>query len=196
MAQGPEFKDFLPGMEFFQTLLKGAGVPSQFAGWAVPTLDVQEIEQRITDLKAVLGWLQTHAQMTQSMIQALEVQRMTLQALRSMNVDLQAFAQGMVAEPPTQTQASPQPERGAADAAAALFDPVQWWNTMTQQFTELASKAMHDAGAKPSASETAAQPAPPAQPKSSKSKPKSAVRDPASGAQTPATVKRGRRSAA
>jgi hypothetical protein len=156
MAQTPEFKDFMPGMEFFQSLLKGTGMPSQFANWVAPTIDVREIEQKITDLKAVLSWLETNARMTQNMIQALEVQRMTLHALKSMNVDLQAFAKGMVAEPqplaaaareaevnPTST-AQEQPQ---ASAAAPLFDPMQWWNTMTQQFTDLASKAMHEGGA-------------------------------------------------
>jgi len=156
MAQTPEFKDFIPGMEFFQTLLKGTGMPSQFANWVAPTMDVKEIEQKITDLKAVLSWLETNARMTQNMIQALEVQRMTLHALRSMNVDLQAFAKGMVAEPPPNetamaaqgaeatSSAETQPQESAT---APMFDPMQWWNTMTQQFTELASQAMQEGGA-------------------------------------------------
>ena len=157
MAQIPEFKDFMPGMEFFQTLLKGAGMPSQFANWVAPTLDVEELEQKITDLKAVLGWLETHARMTQNMIQALEVQRMTVQALKTMNVDLQAFAKGMVAEPQAapavaaeqqaeMTEAPAQSEASAA-GAAPLFDPMQWWNAMTQQFTELANQALQEGGA-------------------------------------------------
>ena len=181
MAQIPEFKDFMPGMEFFQTLLKGAGMPSQFANWVAPTLDVEELEQKITDLKAVLGWLETHARMTQNMIQALEVQRMTVQALKTMNVDLQAFAQGMVAEPQAKTaaaaaQAAAEPEASEPKAASAaggapLFDPMQWWNTMTQQFTDLASQALQEgsgasagfaAAAPRSRPEAAAQPARPA----------------------------------
>lgn len=154
MAQTPEFKDFIPGMEFFQTLLKGAGMPSQFANWVAPTMDVDEIEQKITDLKAVLSWLETNARMTQNMIQALEVQRMTLHALKTMNVDLQAFAKGMVADSseaqsavsPVAEERTDQPEEAPA-AAAPMFDPMQWWNTMTQQFTELANKAMQEGGA-------------------------------------------------
>ena len=161
MAQIPEFKDFIPGMEFFQTLLKGAGMPSQFANWVAPTLDVEEIEQKITDLKAVLSWLETNARMTQNMIQALEVQRMTLQALKTMNVDMQDFAKGMVAEPPpapsaVQPAEEPQAESAeppqAAAGASPLFDPMQWWNAMTQQFTELASQALQDGGATPAGS--------------------------------------------
>ncbi|MDD4885392.1 MAG: hypothetical protein PHO64_00500 [Thiomonas sp.] len=158
MAQTPEFKDFIPGMEFFQTLLKGTGMPSQFANWVAPTMDVEEIEQKITDLKAVLSWLETNARMTQNMIQALEVQRMTLHALKSMNVDLQTFANGLVAEPPPKAPAAAAAQGAEAGAktaaqpegeppASPMFDPMQWWNTMTQQFTELASKALQERGA-------------------------------------------------
>lgn len=166
MAQIPEFKDFMPGMEFFQTLLKGAGMPSQFANWVAPTLDVEELEQKITDLKAVLGWLETHARMTQNMIQALEVQRMTVQALKTMNVDLQAFAKGMVSEPqaapaaaaeqPAAEPEAPAQNEASAAGAAPLFDPMQWWNAMTQQFTELANQALQEGGAVRAQSATAA----------------------------------------
>jgi hypothetical protein len=166
MAQIPEFKDFIPGMEFFQTLLKGAGMPSQFANWVAPTLDVEEIEQKITVLKAVLSWLETNARMTQNMIQALEVQRMTLRALKSMNVDMQDFAKGMVAEPapaPAAAQHAEEPQAESAESAeppppqaaagaSPLFDPMQWWNAMTQQFTELASQALQESGATPAGS--------------------------------------------
>ena len=165
MAQIPQFKDFIPGMEFFQTLLKGAGMPSQFANWVAPTLDVEEIEQKITDLKAVLSWLETNARMTQNMIQALEVQRMTLRALKTMNVDMQDFAKGMVAEPPpppAAAQSAEEPEAEPAESAepplqsaagaSPLFDPMPWWNAMTQQFTELASQALQENGATPAGS--------------------------------------------
>jgi len=155
MAQTPEFKDFIPGMEFFQTLLKGSGMPGQFANWVAPTLDVAEIEQKITDLKAVLSWLETNARMTQNMVQALEVQRMTLQALKSMNVDLQAFAQ-KVAEPAGGTAAAQ-----GQTTAPPLFDPMQWWTGMTQQFTELTAKALQDGfAAAPVAAAAAAAAAP------------------------------------
>ena len=171
MAQTPEFKDFIPGMEFFQTLLKGTGMPSQFASWVAPTMDVEEIEQKITDLKAVLSWLETNARMTQNMIQALEVQRMTLHALKSMNVDLQAFAKGMVAEPPPKAPAAATVQDAAAtappqgeSAGTPMFDPLQWWNTMTQQFTDLASKALQEGGAMQAGFATPSQGAASAQP--------------------------------
>lgn len=160
MAQTPEFKDFIPGLEFFQTLLKGAGMPSQFATWVAPTMDVDEIERKITDLKAVLNWLEANSRMTQNMIQALEVQRMTLTALKTMNVDMQAFAKGFAGEaaearpqaasPDAQAGGQPaEPEREAPSSTASgnagpLLDPMQWWGAMTQQFTELAAQALQE----------------------------------------------------
>lgn len=206
MAQIPEFKDFMPGMEFFQTLLKGAGMPSQFANWVAPTLDVEELEQKITDLKAVLGWLETHARMTQNMIQALEVQRMTVQALKTMNVDLQAFAKGMVAEPQAAPaaaaeQAAAEPEAPAqkeasAAGAAPLFDPMQWWNAMTQQFTELANQALQEGGAVRAQSAAAAAPGKSAdrQPAARKAaaKPRAAAGARKTGASAKPATKRGK----
>ena len=205
MAQIPEFKDFMPGMEFFQTLLKGAGMPSQFANWVAPTLDVEELEQKITDLKAVLGWLETHARMTQNMIQALEVQRMTVQALKTMNVDLQAFAQGMVAEPQAKTAAAaaqaaaepdaPEPNAASAAGGAPLFDPMQWWNTMTQQFTDLASQALQEGRGATAGFAAAPRPRPeaaaqPARPAAGKAASPSAVKAASKTARATATTKR------
>ncbi len=85
----------MPGMEFFQSLLKGSGMPTGFASWMAPTMDPQELEQKITELKAMLQWLEANARLTQATIQTLEVQRMTLSALKTMNVDLGDLANRM-----------------------------------------------------------------------------------------------------
>jgi len=58
----------------------GFGLP----GMAIPTLDVDEIEKRITDLRAVEGWLKMNLSMLQMTIQGLEMQRATLAAMRTM----------------------------------------------------------------------------------------------------------------
>ena len=83
---------------------------------------------------------------------------MTLHALKSMNVDLQSFAKGMVAEPSPKEAVAAQGAEATSTAEAQteaattpLFDPMQWWNTMTQQFTELATKAMQEGTATPNA---------------------------------------------
>ncbi|MFT3736054.1 MAG: hypothetical protein QM776_13685 [Rhodocyclaceae bacterium] len=59
----------------------GFGLP----GMATPTLDVNEIEKRITDLRAVEGWLKMNLSMLQMTIQGLEVQRAALSAVRAMS---------------------------------------------------------------------------------------------------------------
>ncbi|GAA5169344.1 PhaM family polyhydroxyalkanoate granule multifunctional regulatory protein [Viridibacterium curvum] len=59
----------------------GFGLP----GMATPTLDVDEIEKRITDLRAVEGWLKMNLSMLQMTIQGLEVQRAALSAVRAMS---------------------------------------------------------------------------------------------------------------
>lgn len=48
-----------------------------------PTLDIDEIDQRLKDLNAVSQWLALNQSMLQSTIQALQVQRATIGALKS-----------------------------------------------------------------------------------------------------------------
>jgi hypothetical protein len=59
----------------------GFGLP----GMVTPTLDVNELDQRIKDLKAVEGWLKMNLGMLQMTIQGLEVQRATLAAMQAMS---------------------------------------------------------------------------------------------------------------
>ncbi|HDV6353364.1 TPA: alginate biosynthesis protein AlgP, partial [Burkholderia cenocepacia] len=54
-----------------------------------PLTNVEELDKRITDLRAVEQWLKLNLGMLQSAIQALEVQRATLATLRAFG----AFAQ-------------------------------------------------------------------------------------------------------
>ena len=61
---------------------------------------------------------------------------------------------------------SPSPQQTAAQPAAAAplagVDPVQWWGALTQQFTELAAKAVKDASAELAAPTPASKSKPPA----------------------------------
>lgn len=68
-------------MEFLKSLWGSTGMP--LPGLVTPTLDTDELEKRITDLKAVEGWLKTNLGMLQMTIQGLEVQRATLTALQA-----------------------------------------------------------------------------------------------------------------
>ncbi len=58
-------------------------------GMVTPSLDVDELERRVTELKAVEGWLKMNLGMLQMSIQGLEVQRTTLAAMQAMNQSTQ-----------------------------------------------------------------------------------------------------------
>lgn len=154
------FGRFVPGFDFLQKLSEGAaaGMPSMppLAGWVAPTISVEEIDQRIRELKAVQFWLEQNARALTATVQALEVQRMTLATLQGMNVAMQDLAGGAFKAQPApkkekaQAAAAPQEKPQEAPAAPAA-DPLQWWGALTQQFQQIASKAMGDAGAQEAA---------------------------------------------
>ncbi len=54
-------------------------------GMVAPTFDTDELEKRITDMKAVEGWLKMNLNMLQMTIQGLEMQRATLAAMKAMS---------------------------------------------------------------------------------------------------------------
>jgi hypothetical protein len=62
-------------MEFLKSLWGNSGMP--LPGLVTPTLDTNELEKRITDLKAVEGWLKNNISMLQMTMQGLEKQRST-----------------------------------------------------------------------------------------------------------------------
>ena len=66
--------------EMFRRLWGPLGVP--VPGMAVPTFDPQEVEKRIAELRSVEQWLQMNLNMLKLSIQALEMQRSALQAMK------------------------------------------------------------------------------------------------------------------
>ncbi|MDP2134785.1 MAG: hypothetical protein Q8J99_14380 [Sulfuritalea sp.] len=70
-------------MEFLKSLWGNTGMP--LPGLVTPTLDTNELDKRIADLKAVEGWLKTNLGMLQMTIQGLEMQRATLSALQAIS---------------------------------------------------------------------------------------------------------------
>jgi hypothetical protein len=66
--------------EMFRRLWGPLGVP--IPGMAMPTLDPNEVEKRISDLKSVEGWLTMNLNMVKLSIQGLEMQKATLQAMQ------------------------------------------------------------------------------------------------------------------
>ena len=86
------FGKFVPGFDFLQNLAKGAAqnipqMPS-LSNWVAPTLNVEELDKRIGELKAVQFWLDQNTKALGATIQALEVQKMTLATLKGMNFNM------------------------------------------------------------------------------------------------------------
>lgn len=69
-------------LEQLRQLWGQAGIP--LPGMVAPTMDIEELDKRITDLKTVENWLRMNLNMLQATIQGLEVQRATLQTLKTM----------------------------------------------------------------------------------------------------------------
>jgi hypothetical protein len=89
------FGKFVPGFDFLQNLASQAGsatpgIPQlpKLGSWIAPTLNVEELDKRIEELKAVQFWLDQNALALKATIQALEVQKMTLATLKGMNFNM------------------------------------------------------------------------------------------------------------
>jgi hypothetical protein len=186
-ADNPSFPGFgklVPGFDFLQNLAKqAAGSATQsipqlpnLGNWVAPTLNVEELDKRIEELKAVQFWLDQNATALKATIQALEVQKMTLATLKGMNFNMGDVANAFklkvadsvaggvqrVADkartfsglevPPTSFGADKPAAKSKAKAAAApaagVVDPMQWWGALTQQFQAIATDAMKDAAKK------------------------------------------------
>jgi hypothetical protein len=65
--------------EMFRRLWGPLGVP--VPGMAMPTLDPQELEKRIADLRSIEAWLNMNLNMVRFSIQGLEMQKAALQAM-------------------------------------------------------------------------------------------------------------------
>jgi hypothetical protein len=69
-------------LDFVRNMWNGMGF--SLPGMVTPTLDVDELEKRITDMKAVEGWLKMNLNMLQMSIQGLEMQHATLTTIKAM----------------------------------------------------------------------------------------------------------------
>jgi hypothetical protein len=91
-ASDSGFAKYVPGFDFLQNLAKGASnnIPQMpnLANWVAPSLNVEELDKRIEELKAVHFWLDQNSKALGATIQALEVQKMTLATLKGMNFNI------------------------------------------------------------------------------------------------------------
>lgn len=106
-------------VDFIKKMWTDMGVP----GMVVPIISVEEIDKKITDLKAVEGWLSLNLNMLRTTIQALEVQSATLSALKSMG----AMNMSTASSSASAASAGSSTAESAADGAAA-------WAAMASQF--------------------------------------------------------------
>ena len=144
MSDFSGFGKLVPGFDFLQSLVKNAGSALPGIGqWVAPTLDPAELDKRISELRTVQYWLEQNARMLAATIQALEVQRMTLSTLKSMNVQMGDLGESLRIKP----AATPAKKAAAAKTAAPAVDTMQWWRALTNQFAELATNAMKDGAA-------------------------------------------------
>jgi hypothetical protein len=178
-SQNTGFGKFVPGFDFLQNLAKGASqnIPQMpnLANWIAPTLNVEELEKRIDELKTVHFWLEQNSKALGATVQALEVQKMTLATLKGMNFNIGDMANALklkaadtvysgvqrvtdkaasTAHSISEVAADAQvvakkvgnAAKPAATAAVGMVDPMQLWGSLTQQFQQIAASAMKDVG--------------------------------------------------
>ena len=120
MTGATDFAKLVPGFDFLQGLMRSAGnVLPDVGKWIAPTLDPEELGKRIDQLKTVQVWLEQNARMLGATVQALEVQRMTLATLKSMNVPVADLGEALQARSFTANSPAPSSTPAAADPAPA-----------------------------------------------------------------------------
>ena len=149
MSDASGFTKLVPGFDFLQSLVKNAGAALPGIGqWVAPTLDPAELEKRISELRTVQFWLEQNAKMLATTIQALEVQRMTLATLKTMNVQMGDLRESLTLKPAGAAggaaAAKSRPAKAAPAVPGGVVDPMQWWGALTSQFTQLATSALRD----------------------------------------------------
>lgn len=162
------------------------GLPQQMPSMLAPTVDLGELDKRITDLRAVAQWLELNASMLRTTIQTLEVQRATIATLKGISGAMLAPIMGLSETSPTRSLPSVPPDVKSGLAAAAqplpepapvvakptrkrklpahqgpsladdALNPAAWWHTLQDQFAKIASVA---ADAAPAPDKPAARPA-------------------------------------
>jgi hypothetical protein len=96
-----------------------------------PTFDIEELDKRITDMKAVENWLQLNLSMLQGTIKTMEIQRGTLATLKDLGQSL---------TPQTATVLAKDLASGIQQAAAAQ-NAAAWWELLQNQFNQVTQAA-------------------------------------------------------
>ncbi|KPF60310.1 hypothetical protein D621_02655 [beta proteobacterium AAP51] len=190
MSAANDLARMVPGFEFLQSLMKGAGAAlpgvQGFGQWVAPTLDPEELDKRIQELKTVQFWLEQNARLLGTTVQALEVQRMTLSTLQTMNLPMADLRDALKARLPSEAAApapapppapapapaaapvatapepaapeAPEAQQAPPAAASPAIDPMKWWGALTQQFADIASRAVQPEAAKGASAQARSRP--------------------------------------
>ncbi len=117
-------------LEFVRGMWSNMGF--SLPGMVTPTLDVEELDKRIKDMKAVEGWLKMNLNMLQMSIQGLEMQRATIAAVKAMS---QHAAGG---------EGTPEAAANPFAAAATMWP----WNLMNAEQDQAGAATKTDAASK------------------------------------------------
>jgi hypothetical protein len=135
--QNFSFGKFIPGFDFLQDLAKGASqsLPQMpnLSNWVAPTLNLEELEKRIGELKAVHFWLDQNSKALGATIQALEVQKMTLATLKGMNFNMGEVANALKLNPTDSLFGTPAKAAKAASSAPAAQAAPPAADTVTKR---------------------------------------------------------------
>ncbi len=160
-----DFTKFVPGFDFLKQLsISNASLP-QAHHWIAPTVDPKEIEKRIQELKTVHFWLEQNTKAVLATVQALEVQLMTINTLKGMNMSMAEMAKGLQIKPTQEKKAyfSQEPKTAPASSSpkanhetpksqtlgkedaptqkpTPAVDPMAWWGSLSQQFSQIAEQ--------------------------------------------------------
>lgn len=155
------------GFDFVKKIWGNLPIPSVMN----PTTDLDELDKRISDLKAVEQWLNVNLSMLRATIQGLEVQRGTIATIKSFSSNL-----GLGGERPGDLNKAvndelirnamqavvaprmPEPEPDTASEAAAasqesskaiMSNATAWWGLLQDQFNKVAAAAIAAPGLNP-----------------------------------------------
>lgn len=154
MTQSNPEDAFKDSLNFVKKLWGGVGVPGMsmpsmptIQGMAIPTVSLEELDKRITELKSVESWLNMNVGMLHNTIQALEIQRGTVATLHALS---STMAQTMQANAHADDNADGKKEDASSDAAPDVSPGVSpllnqsaaWWNAVQEQFKQALNTAL------------------------------------------------------
>lgn len=124
--------------------MPGVGASNPFG---MPTMDVEELDKRIQELKNVENWLNLNLNVLKTTIQGLEVQRATLGALQAFSESIKTAG----TEAPKKSKATEKKSTESDPVASASGMAVDMMNSMAQSMTQ-AMSAMSEGATSPTTS--------------------------------------------